>query len=159
MRASRRRSRIRWSVAAAAVLATAGLAAVATSPPAQAAGLTRVSSFGSNPGNLLMYEYVPAAVPARPAVIVAMHGCTQTATDYYSNSGWPKYADRHGAVVVFPEQQPANNSNRCFNWFQLGDITRGQGEAASIRQMVETAVTAHAGDRARVFVTGLSAGG
>ena len=157
MRRSRARTRPFLLAGAAVAVAAAGL--VVVTPPAHAAGLTRVTGFGANPGNLLMYEYVPAATPAHPAVVVALHGCTQTAADYYADSGWPTYADRYGAVVVFPEQRIANNSNRCFNWFQPGDTARGQGEAASIRQMVETALTAHAADRARVFVTGLSAGG
>ena len=142
-------------VAAAVVTAMA----VVQQAPARAAGLTPVTGFGSNPGNLAMYEYVPAVLPGDPAVVVAMHGCTQTAGDYYANSGWPKYADRYGFVVVFPEQRTANNSNRCLNWFEPGDTRRGQGEALSIRQMVDRAVTAHGADPTRVFVTGLSAGG
>ncbi|CAA9221254.1 MAG: Poly(3-hydroxyalkanoate) depolymerase [uncultured Corynebacteriales bacterium] len=125
--------------------------------PAAAAGLTAVPDFGSNPGNLAMYEYVPASVRAAPAVVVAMHGCTQTAADYHGRSGWPKYADAYGFVVVFPEQRTGNNANRCFNWFQPGDATRGQGEALSVRQMVDSARSRHPGGAA--YVTGLSGGG
>ena len=115
-------------------------AAVMLAASSAHAALTPVTSFGTNPGNLAMYEYVPAALPASPAVVVAMHGCTQTATAYYQNSGWPKYADRLGFVVVFPEQRTGNNANRCFTWFQPSDTTRGQGEALSIKQMVDNAV-------------------
>src|SRR5829696_7157381 len=88
------------------LLAVAALVAAAfvIPSPAAAAGLTAVASFGSNPGNLGMYEYVPASRPAAAPVVVAMHGCTQTADNYYANSGWPKYADAYGFVVVFPEQ-------------------------------------------------------
>jgi poly(hydroxyalkanoate) depolymerase family esterase len=155
-----RLSRIPTLAAAAAAVAVAGLVVVAPAmeaQPAAAAGLTQVAGFGSNPGNLAMYEYVPAALPASPAVVVAMHGCTQTASAYYTNAGWPKYADRLGFVVIFPEQKTANNGNRCFNWFQPSDASRGQGEALSIRQMVDSAVARHGAGR--VFVTGLSAGG
>jgi feruloyl esterase len=144
--------------AAAAVAVAAGLVAL-TPAPAAAAGFSQVTSFGSNPGNLAMYEYVPAALPAAPAVVVAMHGCTQSASAYYTNSGWPKYADRLGFVLVFPEQRTANNANRCFNWFEPGDTRRDQGEALSIRQMVDRTVATYGADRAKVYVTGLSAGG
>jgi poly(hydroxyalkanoate) depolymerase family esterase len=154
-----RPSRIPAAVAAAATLTVAGLAAVAPAGPAVAAGFAQVASFGSNPGNLAMYEYVPAALAPSPAVVVALHGCTQTAAAYHQNSGWPKYADRHGFVVVYPEQRTGNNANRCFTWFEPGDIRRGQGEALSIKQMVDRTVGAHGADRARVYVTGLSAGG
>ena len=62
-------------------------------------------------------------------------------------------------ALLLPEQQRSNNPNGCFNWFQSGDIERGHGEAGSIRQMVATMVSDHGIDPARVFVTGLSAGG
>src|SRR3954452_22108957 len=38
-------------------------------------GLTAVASFGSNPGNLKMWKYVPAGMPANAPLVVAMHGC------------------------------------------------------------------------------------
>lgn len=145
------------ALAAATAVTAAALVAVAKPPAAAAAGFASVGSFGSNPGNLAMYEYVPASLATRPAVVVAMHGCTQTATAYYQNAGWTKFADRYGFVVVYPEQRTANNSNRCFNWFQPGDATRDQGEALSIRQMVGSAVSRYGGGS--VYVTGLSAGG
>jgi feruloyl esterase len=141
-------------LAAAAVLAAAALTVPSQ---AAAAGLTAVTGFGSNPGNLAMYEYVPPSVRPAPPVVVAMHGCTQTAAGYYANSGWTKYADAYGFVLVFPEQRTANNANRCFNWFQPADATRGQGETLSVRQMVASAATRHGGGP--VYVTGLSGGG
>jgi feruloyl esterase len=60
---------------------------------------------------------------------------------------------------MLPQQQPANNPNNCFNWFLPADTKRGQGEAHSIRQMIEKMIADHAVDARRVFVTGLSAGG
>ncbi len=127
-------------------------------PPAPSR-LTDVSGFGSNPGNLRMLTYVPEILAPSPALVVVLHGCTQTAAGYDHGSGWSELADRYGFVVLYAEQQDANNPKRCFNWFQLGDIQRDRGEACSIRQMVEHAIRAHEVDRGRVFVTGLSAGG
>jgi poly(hydroxyalkanoate) depolymerase family esterase len=126
---------------------------------ASAASLTQVSSFGSNPGNLTMYAYRPDNLPAGAPLVVAMHGCTQNATAYYDNSGWKKYADLWGFALVFPEQKSANAANACFNWFTAGDVGRGQGEALSIKQMVDYAVSTYGLNRTRVYVTGLSAGG
>ncbi|MFC1455955.1 extracellular catalytic domain type 1 short-chain-length polyhydroxyalkanoate depolymerase [Microvirga arabica] len=134
-------------------------AAASSESPAVPNRLTEVSGFGANPGNLRMLTYVPEEVSASPALVVVLHGCTQTAAGYDHGSGWSTLADRYGFILLYAEQREANNPKRCFNWFQTGDTERGQGEAGSIRQMVEHAIQQHHVDRSRVFVTGLSAGG
>ncbi|MGV9454950.1 extracellular catalytic domain type 1 short-chain-length polyhydroxyalkanoate depolymerase [Streptomyces sp. NPDC003635] len=138
---------------------TALLALLLTPTPASAASLQEVTGFGGNPGALRMYRYVPDGLPAGRPVVVALHGCTQNAAGYGTGTGWPQLADRWGFSVVLPQQQSGNNLSNCFNWFQSGDIQRGQGEAASIAQMVDRQLADSGGDPARVYVTGLSAGG
>jgi poly(hydroxyalkanoate) depolymerase family esterase len=140
-------------------LLAACLSALAGAVPAGAAGLTQVTSFGSNPGNLAMYEYAPANLPAGAPVVVALHGCTQSASDYFANSGWQKYADLWGFALVLPQTSSANNSLSCFSWFDSAKDTRGNGEAASVVSMVSKAVAQYGSDSHRVYVTGLSAGG
>ncbi|MBM7113601.1 PHB depolymerase family esterase [Archangium primigenium] len=119
--------------------------------------LTQVTGFGGNPGNLRMWKHVPANMPANAPLVVALHGCTQTASGY-TNAGWNELAEQLKFYVLYPEQLSANNQNTCFNWFEPGDITRGQGEALSIKQMVDKMKADHSIDGRRVFVTGLSAG-
>jgi feruloyl esterase len=131
-------------------------AAEATEPPVSP--LTEVTGFGPNLGALRMFTYVPANLAASPALVVVLHGCTQTAAAYDHGAGWSTLAARYGFVLLFPEQPPANNPKRCFNWFRPHDTARGSGEAASIRQMVEHMARQHGIDRRRIFVTGLSAG-
>ncbi|MFF2223638.1 alpha/beta hydrolase family esterase [Streptomyces globisporus] len=150
------------ALVAGAALVGPGAAGASAAPPAEAraaAALERVTSFGANPGGLNMYVYRPATLPANAPVVVALHGCTQSAQVYSDNAGLNTFADRHGFLVVYAETTTANNASKCFNWFQPGDTRRGQGEAASIRQMVAHAATAYGADTARVQVTGLSAGG
>jgi poly(hydroxyalkanoate) depolymerase family esterase len=149
----------RGRLLAAALATCLGLVLVGTAIPAQAATLTQVTGFGTNPGNLLMYRYVPDGLPANRPVVVAIHGCSQSAALYDNESGWTKWADQHQFALVLPQQQSKNNPGKCFNWFLPGDQTRGQGEALSIRQMVSAILTSHGGDATRVFVTGLSGGG
>jgi poly(hydroxyalkanoate) depolymerase family esterase len=128
-------------------------------PPAKGT-FSEVKSFGSNPGNLRMYIYVPAGMPAAPApLVVVLHGCNITATAYATASGWNELADEYKLYVVYPEQQAANNNYTCFNWFNPPDYLRDQGESASILQMVQQTKKDHAIDDNKVFVTGLSAGG
>ncbi len=128
-------------------------------PDAGGGRLTELDGFGSNPGALRGYTYAPATLPPRPALVVVLHGCTQTAAGYDHGAGWSRLADEHGFVLLYPEQQRANNPNTCFNWFAPEDVTRDGGEVLSIRQMIAAVVAAHGIDPARIFVTGLSAGG
>lgn len=115
--------------------------------------------FGSNPGALRAHVHVPSTLAAGAPLVVVLHGCTQNAAGYDKGSGWSQMADRHGFVVLFPEQQQHNNPNLCFNWFQTEDSRRDSGEPLSIRRMIAAVVAEHAIDPARIFVTGLSAGG
>lgn len=122
-------------------------------------GLCEVRGFGFNPGALRMLSYVPDGLPSGAPLVVVLHGCTQSAGPYARAGGWLTLADRFGFALLAPEQDQANNPNRCFNWFEPEDIARDSGEAASIHAMVEHMVTEHGLDQQRIFVTGLSAGG
>jgi poly(hydroxyalkanoate) depolymerase family esterase len=127
--------------------------------PCRAARLSEVTSFGSNPGRLRMLAYMPARLPQASPLVVALHGCTQTAAGYDYGSGWSTLADRHGFGLLCPEQQRANNPNVCFNWFHPAQRQRDGGEALSIWQMIERVIGDYGIDRDRVFIVGLSAGG
>jgi len=123
-----------------------------------AAALTLVTNFGSNPGNLTMYKYVPANLPANAPLVMAVHGCTMSAAAYDTEPGIIKYADLWKFAVVWPEQKVQNQVSKCFNWWLSGDSTRDQGEALSARQMIDKMKADHGIDPTRVYITGLSAG-
>ena len=59
-----------------------------------AQSLTQVTGFGSNPGALTMYKYVPSGLPANAPLVVALHGCAQSASNYDAETGWILLADR-----------------------------------------------------------------
>ncbi len=132
----------------------------ATPDNLSASRLREIKAFGSNPGGLRMFSYLPRRYSGeRSALVVVLHGCTQTAASYDLGAGWSTLADRYGFALLLPEQPHSNNPNGCFNWFQAGDIKRDHGEALSIRQMVDKMASEYRIDQKRVFVTGLSAGG
>jgi len=118
-----------------------------------------ITGFAPDPGNLRGRLYLPADLRPNAALVVALHGCTQDAAGYDHGTGWSTLADAEGFAVLFPEQRRANNANLCFNWFESADIGRLGGEAESIAAMIDHVVATHAIDPARVFITGLSAGG
>ena len=121
------------------------------------ASLVAVTSFGSNPGALDMYEYVPDGLAADRPIVVVLHGCSQQAADM-EHAGWDALADANGFAVLYPQQRAANNALDCFDWYDSDEETRGQGEAQSIVSMVDTLLASAHGDTTKVYVTGLSAG-
>ncbi|WP_051939904.1 extracellular catalytic domain type 1 short-chain-length polyhydroxyalkanoate depolymerase [Phaeacidiphilus oryzae] len=154
---TRRRLLRGWTALLTGVLLLLG--GLTAASPAQAASLTQVTGFGSNPGSLNMYSYVPDNLPANAPLVLALHGCTQSANDYYSHSGWPKYADLYGFALVFPEQPSLTNPiENCFDWGTPSNDGRGKGEALSIYQMIQYAESNYHVDPSRIYITGLSAG-
>jgi poly(hydroxyalkanoate) depolymerase family esterase len=135
---------------------------IATASSAASTTITEVTGFGSNPGALTMFEHVPPALPAGAPMVVVLHGCTETAASAAA-TGWNDVADEASFLVVYAQQETANNPLRCFNWAgeygNADNLTRGKGENLSIKQMVDKAVADHGSDPKRVFVAGFSAGG
>jgi poly(hydroxyalkanoate) depolymerase family esterase len=160
--------RIVGLVGLAGLLATAscGDAGRAASEPvatnsAAVSTLQQVSSFGSNPGALDMFTYVPASMPQNAPLVLALHGCTETASSY-QNAGWNALADTYKFYLVYPQQTSSGNPLECFNWAgeygNPADITRGEGEAESVNQMVTYMKSTYSVDSTRVYATGFSAG-
>ncbi|CAL9490505.1 hypothetical protein SUDANB121_03242 [Nocardiopsis dassonvillei] len=159
MDSTARRAGAPLALALATVLVTAAALLAALAPRAHAAALAPVTSFGTNPGNLALYTYVPDGLPAQAPLVVLFHGCAQDAAAYHRHSGWAQAADAGGFALAYAEQRTANNPSRCFNWFEPADVARDSGEARSVRSMVEHTVSAHGLDAGRVYASGLSAGG
>lgn len=118
-------------------------------------GLTQVTGFGSNPGNLSLHLYEPAGVTTGAALVVALHGCSQTANAYQS-VGWNTVADTYGFSVAYP-QISANFG--CFDWFSSSQQTRTGAQVTSVLQMVNHLVTTRGIDPSRVYISGFSGGG
>lgn len=128
-------------------------------PRAPRSGLVEVHAFGSNPGRLRMLEYAPPTRRDPPTLVVVLHGCLQTASQFDRGSGWSRMARDKGFVLLYPEQTKQNNHNLCFNWFRPSLVARDRGELMSVRQMIEHSVERHGIAADRIFIQGLSAGG
>ena len=62
--------------------------------------LQEVENFGSNPGALRMFTYSPTDLAPGSALVVVLHGCTQTAAGYDHGAGWSTLADRYGFALA-----------------------------------------------------------
>jgi endo-1,4-beta-xylanase len=150
--------RLLTAVLAAVLPVAAAIVLIAAAQPASAATLTRVTDFGSNPSNLNMYTYVPDRVAARPALLVAIHYCTGSASAVFNGYArdYVTAADQYGYVIVFPE---ATRSGQCFDVSSPQALTRGGGsDPVGILSMVNYAKQHYNVDASRVFVTGFSSG-
>ncbi|MDV6330853.1 PHB depolymerase family esterase [Asticcacaulis sp. 201] len=104
--------------------------------------------------------YVPSRrAGGQPALVVMLHGCTQSPDDFAIGTGMNDLAERNGFLVLYPEQSAAANMNRCWNWFNDTDQRRDHGEPALLVGMIRHIIGVHAIDPQKVFVAGLSAGG
>jgi poly(hydroxyalkanoate) depolymerase family esterase len=129
------------------------------SPVAAKPKLSEVTGFGSNPGRLTMKLFVPGKLPAKPPLVVVLHGCRQTPESLDTGAGFSRFATLRGFVLLYPQQNETNNPQRCFNWFRPSAVARDRGELMSVSQMIEYTCRHHRVDRSRVYVAGLSAGG
>ena len=146
------------SVAIAVLVVVAGLAP----PGARAAGEKLTSANFSGPAGATHYQlYVPSSYSPATAVplVVALHGCTQTADSFRQLTRWDTLAEAKGFIVVFPEQDTDSNSLGRWNFFADASMHRGGGDAARIAAVTSLIENTYNVDPGRVYVNGLSAGG
>jgi poly(hydroxyalkanoate) depolymerase family esterase len=122
-------------------------------------GSFEAQSFSNAAGARMFKLYVPASRPSAPLpLIVMLHGCTQSATDFALGTRMNDLAEQHGFLVAYPEQPERANPSECWNWFDRNDQFRDSGEPALIAGIVREVMDRHEVDPKRVFVAGLSAG-
>lgn len=123
------------------------------------AGSFESHQFSNDAGTRGYKVYVPAGTSDAPrAMVVMLHGCTQSADDFAAGTQMNRLADEHGFLVVYPEQAAQANGSKCWNWFKREDQLRGAGEPSLIAGIVREVARQHGADPRRIYVAGLSAG-
>ncbi len=122
--------------------------------------LSRITTFGNNPGGLNMYVYEPRNLAANPALLVALHTCGGNASGFYSGYArdYVTAAEQYGYVIIFPESARSQFGN-CFDVWSPQSQTRGGGtDPVSIMSMVTWAKANYNIDNSRVVAMGASSG-
>ena len=114
---------------------------------------------GLAPARRMMYWlYLPSVVAKGPLPLVVMlHGCKQTATDFAESTRMNQLAERKGFAVLYPQQSAAADANRCWHWYRRA-TQQGNGDVALIAEMIQQLRARHRLDTTRTYVAGLSAG-
>ncbi|MGZ3866586.1 MAG: extracellular catalytic domain type 1 short-chain-length polyhydroxyalkanoate depolymerase [Bacteroidia bacterium] len=121
-------------------------------------GLTEITGFGKNPGNLLLFIHPPKIKKANMPLVVALHGCNEDPATIAKQSDWNRLADENGFMVIYPQQRFLNNPSYCFSWFNENDITKNSGESGSIKEMIDFVCDSFKIDKTKIFAYGMSAG-
>ena len=107
---------------------------------------------------LSYFLYVPPAQEMKgSAMLVMLHGCKQTATEFAQGTRMNQHAAKAGMVVLYPQQSRQRQTLRCWRWYQP-DEQHGYAEADAIAALVRNLIQRHKMDQTRIYLAGMSAG-
>ncbi|KAK3327027.1 Alpha/Beta hydrolase protein [Cercophora scortea] len=142
-------------------MARASLAVLALFAPSIQAGKTQqVSNWGDNPSKLpAMLVYTPDKLAANPAIVLALHPCGGSGSQYMQMTGLNTYADKLGFIVLYPTSNPEGGMN-CWDCFSTKSLTHnGGGDSQSLVGQVTWALKTYpTSDPTKVFAVGGSSG-
>ena len=145
------------------VVLTLGVLFVGVPVARASSGTWQQYTYSGSAGSRPYYVYTPAGYQVGTSVplIVMLHGCLQTPSDFAAGTQMNQLADQHNFIVVYPQQTTLYNGSECWNWFDYGNQYRGSGEPAIIAGITRTVIQNTSRwtiNTHRVYVAGISAG-
>jgi poly(hydroxyalkanoate) depolymerase family esterase len=136
-------------------------------PPASGSFIAAHYSPPLQPGQTLAtrlayWLYLPQRVPDSVAqhgwpLVVMLHGCHQSATQFAAGTRMNRLAEEQGYAVLYPQQSSGAQAQRCWRWYDRA-AQHGEGETAVLAGLLQHVLGQHAIDRRRIYACGLSAG-
>jgi poly(hydroxyalkanoate) depolymerase family esterase len=104
--------------------------------------------------------YLPSGCSRRERLplMVLLHGCRQSASEFAAGTRMNALADQQRFIVLYPQQEQGANALRCWNWSDAATL-EGHGEAGLIAHLVQAIADRYPVDAARIYMAGMSAGG
>ena len=138
----------------------AGLQAKSAPRVAQPGETFAPRQYAGEAGSIGYWLHVPEGHAKQDlALVLMLHGCTQTPQDFAAGTRMNQLADEYGLVVAYPHQTRGANPNGCWNWFLGRNQMRGSGEPAVLAGLARSLAAEFGIAPSRIFVAGLSAGG
>jgi poly(hydroxyalkanoate) depolymerase family esterase len=106
--------------------------------------------------------YLPENVPETALknglpLIIMLHGCHQTATQFATGTRMNRLAEQKGYAVLYPQQSVSTNAHRCWRWYEKS-TQQGGGDSGLIASLIGQVCDSYPIDRRRVYACGISAG-
>lgn len=102
--------------------------------------------------------YLPNNRPEKGMPLVVMlHGCQQTATQFAQGTRMNLHAEKMGCAVLYPQQLVSSHPHRCWKWYERA-TQDGGGDVPTIIGIIHKVLTQYDIDRSRIYVAGISAG-
>ncbi|MEJ2540233.1 MAG: PHB depolymerase family esterase [Gemmatimonadota bacterium] len=119
---------------------------------------TQLRTFEASAGSIDYRLHVPREWAAPRSLLVLLHGCLQGADDIAAGTRMNQWAEEGGFAVLYPQQDPARNPQRCWNWFDT-DQQRADGpEVSRIVALLDAVAAELEVPRGGVDLAGMSAG-
>lgn len=132
-----------------------GFLTLITGEKARANSVWDVNSLSSSRHNHL---FVPPNLPNTPHdLVVAIHGCLQSAQEFKLGTQLNQIAKRESFLVLYPQQKSDRDPMGCWQWFDPINQRRGMGEPREIVDLIEKVREQY--PIGRIFAVGMSSGG